>query len=525
MRRLIIVLAALAIMIIGFVASLAMLADQGRLKELLSAHVENQLGRQLQIDGAVSLSFFPRLRIQAGDVRLSGSEEFQGLDLLASDEISAEIRLLPLILGRVEAAEVAMRGASLNLLFDEDGGHNFSGLLSRRGRDGAPGILVDGPVRLENLALQISHLGTESVQRLSVERMELDGLAFDRALSLVFEGAIGIPAVFEDVTVTGVLFVPGATGRFRLSDMILIGRRAGAELPFRLSGELDFSAQPPLEMKLSEGQLRVGDQQLQVAGRYEARTRPFFGLDVSGDVLNMAAVSGAFGRHKAQGWPQILAGWTAAHDYELGIHLDRLELGMWPLTEAAIRIDSAAGLARIEQARAGLPGGTIEVLGDLVVDSEASLLSAQARIEIDQLSSTLASAGIPLRADGVGQLLIEPADGSQPGALVQGSLRFFDGWVRALADLRVALGAAADPGYDALEGRFVAYPGRIEFPDLRVFHAGEELAFQRFSVAASRDLSGVVVWRDGEPEEKQMMLGGTLAQPSYSLSVAQPQEQ
>lgn len=525
MRRLSIVLAALAIMLIGFVASLSMLADQGRLKQLLSAHVESHLGRQLQIDGAVSLQFFPRLRIEAGDVRLSGSEAFDGLDLLSSDRISAEIRLLPLIVGRVETGEVALQGASLNLLFDEDGGHNFSGLLRHRERAGAPGIMVSGPLRLENLALQISTLGTEPIQRLSIERMELDGLAFDRALRLVFEGAIGIPALIEDVTVTGVLFVPAATGRFRLADMTLVGRSAGAELPFQLSGLLDFSAQPPLQMELSDGQLLVGDQKLQVEGRYAARARPYFGMDLTGEALDADMLIRALGDAGGGDWLEVLAGWTVLHDYDLGVHLDRLELGPWPLTDAMIRVRAADGLARIEQARASLPGGTVEVLGEMVVDAELSLLSAQARIEIDQLESTLAAAGLAAWADGVGQLLIEPSEDTESGVLAVGSLRFFDGWIEHLANLRAALGAAANPGYEVVEGRFIVYPDRIEFPELRVIHEGEELEFRRLSVDASGVLSGDARRLAGGKAEEQVALGGTLSQPRYFISIAQPQKQ
>ncbi|NDY96400.1 AsmA family protein [Wenzhouxiangella sp. C33] len=516
MRRLSILVAGLAIMLVGFVASLDMLADQDRLKQLLSAHAENQLGRQLQIDGDVSLHFFPRLRIQAGDVRLSGSRALDGLDLLSSDRISAEIRLLPLIVGRVETGEVALQGASLNLLFDDNGEHNFSGLLRRRERQGARGLLVNGPLRLEDLSLQIGTVGTESVQRLSVERMELDGLAFDRALRLVFEGDIGIPAMVEDVTVNGVLFFPAATGKFRLADMVLVGRAAGAEQPFRLSGALDFSAHPPLQMQLVDGQLEIVDQRLQIEGSYEARERPYFSLDLRAQALDAARLAQGVAGSGGEDWLAALAGWTAAHDYDLDVQLDRLDLGSWPLADALIRVSAADDLASIEQAGASLPGGTIEVLGDLAVDRQTSLLSARVRIEIDQLESMLVAIGLPLRAEGVGQLLIEPSGDAQSGALARGSLRFFDGRIEELAGLRAALGSVAEAGFEVLEGRFVVYPGRVEFAEFRILEGAEEMEFDRFSLDASGGLSGSA-WlsRTGNVEEA-VALGGTLARPRYT---------
>lgn len=516
MRRSIILVAGLAIMLAGFVASMAMLGDQGRLKRLLSAHVETQLGRQLQIDGAVSLRFFPRVRIEAGAVRLSGSEAFKGLDLLESERVSAEVRLLPLILGRVETGEVSLHEARLNLLFDEGGGHNFSGLLHHGQRIGAPGILVDGPLRLEDLALQIGTLGTESLQTVSVERMELDGLAFDRALQLVFEGAIGMPAMIEDVTVTGVLFLPADSGDFHLADMSLNGRIAGSELPFQLSGALDFSARPPLEMTLRDGQLVVEDQSARIEGRYRSGPRPYFGVNLAGASLDANVLRRAMGE-KSQ-WLTVLAGWTAMHDYDLDAHLGRLALGSWTLSDALVTINAADGLARVSQASARVPGGTIELAGDLVAGAEASLLSARAQVEIDNLEATLAAAGLPLLADGVGQLLLEPAENLGTGMLGRGSLRFFDGRVEPLSGLRVALGGAADSGFDVLEGRFAAYAERIEFPDLRVRHGSEELQFERLSVDASGNLSGSARLLGAGGLDGQVALSGNLAGPRYAIS-------
>ncbi len=516
MRRLSAVAVALAIIAVGFAGSLVMLNDEERLKRLLAAHVENQLGRQLQIEGAVSLRFFPRLEIEVGKVRLSGSEVFEDMNLLTSDRLSARIRLAPLLRGRVETEELSLAGARLNLLFDDQGRHSLSGLLHRRDRNGQAGLLVNGPLRLENLSLQIGRLGSQALQQVSVERMELDGLAFDRALSLVFEGAVGDPALVEDVALSGVLFVPAGTGRFRLADMTMRGKSPGAISGFELSGTLDFSALPPLDMVLSDGVLTVGDQRARVEGRYEARPRPYFAVELSGDTLNAERLGRAFGLSGAVFPLALVTGWTALHDYDLNLQAATFELGGWPLTNAVVQIGARDQFAEIQAARASLPGGTLEVLGDLAISSEASLLSLQARIEIDHLAATLAAAGAPIQADGVGQVLIEPLDEGLETRLAGGTFQFFDGFVADLAPLRAAMSASPGADYDVAEGSFVLSADRIEFPGLRINRDQEQIQFKDLSFDKFRNISGQARLSGAANAERVVRLSGTLQQPQFS---------
>lgn len=513
MRRLSVLLIGVLIMSAGFIASVMMLGDEGRLKRLLAAHVESQLGRELHIGGSVSLRLFPRLEIRASDVRLSGADVFEDIDLLRSDQLSASIRLAPLLRGQIEAENLVVEGADLNLLFDESGRHSLSGLVHYRDRRQAPGILVNGPLRLENLSLQIGRLGAENLQSITVDRVELDGLAFDRALALVFEGAIGMPAILEDVSVGGVLFVPAATGIVRLSEMRMTGRARGARSAFQLDGDLGFSAQPPLDVTLNAGLLDVDGQQVQIEGEYRAGKRPFFSLSLSGDRLDPVRLSRGLSAGDGIDALTVIAGWTALHDYELGLQFDQLMLGAWPLSNAVFRVSAESGLAAIQDARAGIPGGTLEIIGDLAVEQEASLFALQARVEIDQLSATLASAGIPLAADGVGQILIEPAGSDPVAGLAKGSLRFFDGSIDELAAVRAALGVDAQGGFDALEGQFILRSDGLEFPRLQIHRGAETLEFIDLRLDDDTALSGQVGLTGTSGVETMVSLSGTLARP------------
>ena len=221
----------------------------------------------------------------------------------------------------------------------------------------------------------------------------------------------------------------------------------------------------------------------------------------------------------------LIAGWTALHDYDLTVESDRMILGAWHLSNPLFEIQSQDGLAQITDARAGLPGGTLEVNGDLTVTEDASLMAIQARIEIDQLSSTLAAAGIPLDAEGVGQILIEPYTGGLSEGFAQGTLRFFDGEMNTLAEVRAAMGVEPERRFDMLDGSFIVGSDGLVFPQLRVHRDGEILEFDDLRLDAFRVLAGQARLQSGRGEEKTIVLSGTLQQPRLLDGMEAPRTQ
>ncbi|TVS12087.1 MAG: AsmA family protein [Wenzhouxiangella sp.] len=525
MRHLIIVLAAATIMVLGFVASWLILGDQARLKQLVADHVYNQTGRQLTIDGAVSVSFFPRLRIDAHQIRLSGPEDYSGPDLLRSESIGAEIRLLPLMLGRIETGEVSLQDARLNLLVDESGAHGFAGMIRRAGREGAPGLVARGPVRLEDLEIQIGSLGFGASQRLLVERVMLDRVAFDRALQLRFEGAIGVPAWVEAVSVDGLLFVPAAEGHFRLTDMKMAGRMAGARRPFELLGTMGFSAIPPLALQLDDGRLRAGGQELRIQGAYESRQRPLIKLEVEAGGLDGRRLADAFGSSTGRDWPDTLIDWIGSYDLQVDFVAERLEVFGVPLAAPRLSAHAEDGFGRIRSARAGFPGGIVEIEGDVRVDPSESILTGVARLDVDDLGLLLDSAGSTIDAEGAGQISIRPAPENSAQVLYEAELEFFDGRWAGLDTLRELAGGAPGDRFRRLVGRLLIYEDAVAFPDLRIFDEDAEIALDGFWLRESGVLSGLAEWVVAGQPSLVFSLGGKGQAPLFVALVDDDVEQ
>ena len=515
MRHWSIILAATAIMVLGFAASLLIFGDQDRLKQLLIGQVALQTGRQMSIDGAVSLRLFPRFRIEADQIKLSGPLEFEGPELVSSDRLVAELRLLPLIRGRLETRELEFSGARLNLGMDGDGLHSLAGLMRRPGREGAPGMMASGPLRLEDVEIEIGGLFLTGPRQIQVDQIELDGLVFDRSLNLRFQGALGQPPLISNVTVDGVLFVPAETGQFRLADLRFTGRHAGAGQPFELLGGLSFTAIPPLAMQLDQARLRVNGQELALHGRYEQRERPFFALSAAADALDLGAFATILAPGSAVHWSTWLVNAVVEHDFELNLELADLTWGSWRLPSARITGSAAEGSARLYMASATLPGAVLELDGTVETAGTEASIWGLATLEVDDLAALLRSIGSDLVAAGAGSIRIMPLAVEGSDAWAEAEFEFFAGRIPALAELRQLAGLSVHDRFDDVRGRFQILPDAIVMPAMLLRAEQTELQVQAVWLRRSGLLQGTVTLLDSGLVQG-FQLGGSGDRPQFT---------
>lgn len=518
MRHLIIILAAAAIMALGFAASLVMIGDQNRLKQLLIGHVERQTGRQLAIDGEVSIRLFPRLRIEARQIRLSAPPDSSAPEVLSSDLLSAEVRLLPLMRGRVETSEISLQKARISLWVDEGGFHSFGGLLRRDGRQGVPGIGAGGPVRLEDIEVQIGALGLRPVPTIQADRVELDGLGFDRALDLNFSGLLGRPPILEDVSIKGLLFLPAGGESFRLVDMRLRGRFAGSDSPFELFGLLSFSAAPPLSVVLSDGRLFANGVRLaSVEGRYESGERPYFHADVMAEELDGPDMLRLLSANTRENWADVLLSWVSEHDLDLRFAAEQLTIGPHRLTDPQFVFAASDGVGTLESAAAALPGAVLAVRSHILSGTEQADVLIEARLDIDDLAMLLAAAGSEIGASGTGHVSLRPAPDSDPEALASADLVMFDGSWTGLTDMRRLAGLAPSDRFELLQAALVIYPDAISFPVMDIESDGVVFELSGLALRHTDLVSGAARVRLSSGEVHRLVLGGTTEAPRFSV--------
>lgn len=121
---------ALSIVVLLVVAVIALkfFIDPNDYREQISEQASNAIGRDISIDGDLSLTFYPWLGIQIGQVNIGNAEGFEGPFAGVSDA-GAAVELLPLILQRdIRVNRVLLDGLTANLQVNSNGQNNWTGI-------------------------------------------------------------------------------------------------------------------------------------------------------------------------------------------------------------------------------------------------------------------------------------------------------------------------------------------------------------------------------------------------------------
>lgn len=118
-----------AIFVVAAVA-LYLFFDPNDFREEIAGSVQNQTGRQLTIEGDISLEVFPWLAVEVGKASLGNASGFGAEPMASFEKASFSVRLLPAILRQevvVGAADI--EGLRLNLVVDKHGRSNWADLI------------------------------------------------------------------------------------------------------------------------------------------------------------------------------------------------------------------------------------------------------------------------------------------------------------------------------------------------------------------------------------------------------------
>jgi AsmA protein len=130
-------LAALAAVGIAAFAALPLLIPADAVREAVNAEIRFATGLDPVLRGNATVSLFPTGTATFSDVILSG--EPVGSPALAAERLSVRLRFLPLLLGRIEVADVSLLRPKILISLDPAGRSNWSTLVSTLTRTLKPG--------------------------------------------------------------------------------------------------------------------------------------------------------------------------------------------------------------------------------------------------------------------------------------------------------------------------------------------------------------------------------------------------
>jgi AsmA protein len=272
LKRLGIGIAAIIAAGIGGLALVPLFIPADHVRDTVQAEIRAVTGLEPVLEGGAAVSLFPSARVSLGHVVLGG--DHGGDAALSADRLIVQLRLLPLLLGRIEIADVALIRPRIAVTFDGEGRSNWATSVDTLSRS-----LKPQTNRAEQL-LSFSEIriadGTIFVRD---ERRGIAETLADVEMSLAW------PAISKSFAATGrVLWRNEPVDvSMSLSDLAaaITGSRSGVKVrlsgaPLKVAFDGHFSRQPSLQV---EGTVAADSGSLRQALRWTGlRTLPGTGL-------------------------------------------------------------------------------------------------------------------------------------------------------------------------------------------------------------------------------------------------------
>ncbi|MCG6868835.1 MAG: AsmA family protein [Gammaproteobacteria bacterium] len=220
LKRLFLLLVVLVVLVFGAAAILLATLDPNDYKPMLVEEVKKATGRDLKIDGDISLTYFPWLGLRLGKVELGNAPGFGADPFGRVGDVQVRVALIPLFRGEIRADKVTLEGLRVNLAKNAEGKTNWDDLvesLSQAGEEAVeeqapppeagtsqvPAVAIGGLV-ISDAAIrwQDAQAGTDvSIDPLDMETSELElGRPVDLDLRMRLSNAA--PPVVADVKLT-----------------------------------------------------------------------------------------------------------------------------------------------------------------------------------------------------------------------------------------------------------------------------------------------------------------------------------
>jgi AsmA protein len=264
MKRLGMPIVALLGVALTVLIAMSWLLNRDALREAVEAQIRAVTGLDLVVHGNIDVSVFPGSYVSFHDVGLKGGTAAD--PALAVDVLTANLRLLPLLLQRFEIADVMMLRPHIHVVREANGDSNWTPFIQTVAHTMKPG--ADNQVSFSEIRIQDGELGYEDVGNHLTEKLG------DIDLSLAW------PSISRSFAATGQFDWRGerVDGSISVSDFVaaLSGDRSGlkarlSSAPLKLAFDGTVADRTSMMM---EGTLTVDSASLRNALRWTGGAPP-----------------------------------------------------------------------------------------------------------------------------------------------------------------------------------------------------------------------------------------------------------
>ncbi|MDH5500851.1 MAG: AsmA family protein, partial [Gammaproteobacteria bacterium] len=274
---------------IGIIASAALYLffDPNDFRDDIASAVKKYTGRDLVIEGDLSLSVFPWIAVEVGRTELGNAEGFGDQPFLSFEKARLSVRLLPLLLRQdIAVGTASLENLTVNLAVAKNGRNNWDDLASSETTAaGEPSEDAEGePATLDVANISVSGARLSYVDAQAGSTLEISELSFDT-------GRIAPGSPFDFEAAFGFLSKPGDMGgKLRIKGKTTLEEGFGGvtldglNVSGQLSGlventtEFNFDARQILA-DLDKRQLTLGEMDMSILGLGMSATVEPFSLD------------------------------------------------------------------------------------------------------------------------------------------------------------------------------------------------------------------------------------------------------
>jgi AsmA protein len=253
----------LGLVLLGLIA-MSWFLNRDALRQAVEAQIRAVTGLDLVVKGTIDISVFPASYVSFHDVGLKGGGTAD--PALSVDVLTANLRLLPLLLQRFEIADVMMLRPHIHVVRDANGDSNWTPFIQTIARTMKPG--ADNQVSFSEIRIQDGVLAYEDAANHLTEALD------DIDLSLAW------PSISRSFAATGQFDWRGERidGSISASDFVaaLSGDRSGlkariASAPLKLAFDGTVADRTSMMM---EGTLTIDSTSLRNALRWTGQAPP-----------------------------------------------------------------------------------------------------------------------------------------------------------------------------------------------------------------------------------------------------------
>ena len=255
-------LAGLAVILIAAAAILVTTIDPNEHKDWIEARIQDETGREVSLDGPIAFTLYPWLGVEAEQVSVATTEGFGAAPLAHLDYLKLRVRTLPLLREEYEVDTVAVRGAVINLVRNEQGIANWHGPDGMDARADGTDAEADKPM-LPLAALALGGVSIEDARVVLDDRQaatryeftEIDAATAELKygepvdIRLSFRGSSDKPELDATVSLAGIVNYAAGGEQFAVAPLDINADIKSGNIP---GGRTSVDLSAALEVNLDE---------------------------------------------------------------------------------------------------------------------------------------------------------------------------------------------------------------------------------------------------------------------------------